>query len=142
MDQSPIPASTAQARVGKLLADLLQMPSPVLATEPGTSVKPLAIGLGRVLVWIAVDGKRTAVRKLTRDYVSRTSYLKALAADGAVRWRLDGTPGDTVSAEHQEDARKRLEARYKQDDARRARRPSGRRRRPPSAVSPEDGGAP
>lgn len=68
--------------------------------------RPLALGSGRELLAAAPDlgVSKLALRRWIRLWVTRTGYLKALATDGAVRYALDGTPGDPVSQDHQEHA--------------------------------------
>lgn len=72
--------------------------------------RPLALGSGRELMAAAPDlgVPKLALRRWLRLWVTSTAYLKALATDGAVRYALDGTPGDPVSPDHQEHALKEV----------------------------------
>ena len=69
----------------------------------GADVKPVAIGVGK-LIW--PDAKAAGIKRrgfndaLSRRASSR-AYLEALAADGAMRFGLDGDAVEAVSIEHQ-----------------------------------------
>jgi ProQ/FINO family len=83
------------------------------ATYPlafGADVKPVAIGVGRV-VWPAAKAAGIK-RRAFNDALSRRSgspaYLETLVADGAVRIDLDGGVVEPVGLEHQVNALDRL----------------------------------
>jgi sRNA-binding protein len=68
----------------------------------GTDLRPLAIGVGR-LVWPqakAAGIKRPAPHDALKFRTSSFRYLEALAADAAVRCDLNGNAVEPVSAEH------------------------------------------
>lgn len=72
--------------------------------------RPLALGSGRELMAAAPDlgVSKVGMKRWIRMWVTRTGYLKALATDGAVRYAMDGTPGDPVSPDHREHALKEV----------------------------------
>lgn len=72
--------------------------------------RPLALGSGRELMVAAPDlgVSKVNMKRWLRLWTGSTPYLKALATDGAVRYALDGTPGDPVSQDHQEHALKEV----------------------------------
>lgn len=72
--------------------------------------RPLALGSGRELMAAAPDlgVSKVSMKRWIRMWVTRTGYLKTLATDGAVRYALDGTPGDPVRPDHQEHALKEV----------------------------------
>ena len=76
----------------------------------GVDVKPVAIGVGRLL-WL--EAKAAGIkRRAFNDALSRRSgspaYLEALVADGAMRIGLDGAAVELVGLEHQVNALDRL----------------------------------
>jgi sRNA-binding protein len=92
---------------------------------------PLAIGTRQEIVDLfAGDYRPTEIGHALRMWCGQTAYLQALAADGAMRVRLDGTQSEPVAPEHQEQAKRRLAEK-------RARRLSaaGPRPRPTTAVA-------
>jgi ProQ/FINO family len=76
----------------------------------GNPPLPLAIGLGKEIIACAcaVGFKRYAVGTALHFHVNSHAYLKALAADGAMRRALNGAPVEPVSDEHQADALRRI----------------------------------
>jgi sRNA-binding protein len=70
---------------------------------------PLAIGIGQEIIeQLAGVHRPSEISLAMRVWCGRTAYLEALAIDGAVRVWLDGTQSEPVSAEHQEQAKRRL----------------------------------
>ena len=67
---------------------------------------------------------KLALRRWLNLWVNRTPYLRALATDGAVRYALDGSPGDPVSLDHQEHALAELKRRLALKAKSRKRKPS------------------
>ena len=68
----------------------------------GSVVRPLALGAGR-LVWPEAKRrgiKRRALNAALKRHTGSLAYLDALAADGAMRFGLDGQPMGPLSAEH------------------------------------------
>ena len=90
--------------------------------------RPLALGSGRELIAAAPDlgVSKVTLKRWLHVWTTSTSYLKALATDGAVRYALDGTPGDPVRPDHQEHAFKEV-----------ARRLALKAKRKPRKVKPE-----
>lgn len=99
------------AKAGAALQRRLLVDAPALCTAPGQPVLPLRIGIRAQLVELAKDGRRLQVRKILKNYAGRTSYLRALAEEGAQRHDLTGTAIEPVSEEHRADAAKRLAVR-------------------------------
>lgn len=88
--------------------------------------RPLALGSGREILAAAPDlgVSKLALRRWLNLWVNRTPYLRALATDGAVRYALDGSPGDPVSLDHQEHALAELKRRLALKAKSRKRKPS------------------
>ena len=85
------------------VANQLKKKYPVLK-----SGKPLYIGAGREILsnreWPSKQ-TRAAIYRLTH----RKKYLEALAAEGSVRYRLDGSVDEPVSEHHRQHARRLLD---------------------------------
>jgi hypothetical protein len=101
---SPTAARIAASRARRIARDAAM--DWLASTYPlafGADVKPVAIGVGK-LIW--PDAKAEGIKRrgfndaLSRRASSR-AYLKALAADGAMRVGLDGDAVEAVSIEHQ-----------------------------------------
>lgn len=106
--------------------------------------QPLALGSGRELMAAAPDlgVSKVTMKRWLRAWVTSTPYLKALATDGAARYALDGTPGDPVSPDHQEHARKEVARRLAlQAKSRRKAKPEPTPKAAPAPV-PEPAPAP
>jgi ProQ/FINO family len=76
----------------------------------GYPPRPLAIGIGK-LIWAAAKDagvKRNDLGAALHYHVHRQAYLAALAADGAMRFGLDGEPVGPVEPEHRTEALKLL----------------------------------
>lgn len=65
--------------------------------------RPLALGCGNDIMAAAPDlgASERALRRWLHVWTTSNAYLRALATDGAVRYALDGTPGELVSEKHQ-----------------------------------------
>jgi len=75
------------------------------------------------------------VRLALRLWTGRPRYLKALAAPGAVRYTLEGEPGDPVTKNHADFARVRLKSR-------KPKQPDKPRPEPAPKAAPEPAPAP
>jgi hypothetical protein len=76
----------------------------------GYPPRPLAIGIGKLITAAAREAgvKREDVGAALHYFTRGQSYLAALAADGAVRFGLDGEPVGPVEPEHRTEALKLL----------------------------------
>jgi hypothetical protein len=107
MSSDQIKASSEMLR---LLARLRRVVDPMPAVFPtaaSPSVRPLAIGAGRMLHEFAVppEGMPSAkahaiIADVLRRYTGSPEYRQALAAPAAWRHDLDGNPTEPVSPEH------------------------------------------
>lgn len=108
--------------------------------------RPLAIGTGPTLVAAAADlglSKKT-IRRFLQQRTHSTVYLRKLAAVGAMRYALDGTAVDPVSAADQATALAKLEERAmaKREAARKAAAAARPPRKPAPAPEPRKAAAP
>ena len=80
---------------------------PVLFRYPP---RPLAVGIGKLIAPAAREAglKRYDVGAALHYFTRGQSYLQALAADGAMRFGLDGEPVGPVESEHRTEALKLL----------------------------------
>ena len=87
---------------------VLRTRAPVITTP-----QPLALGAGAAVLDLAPElgVSRRTLRRALHFWTARRAYLKALAAPGAVRYALDGTPVGPVTAEHQQAALQELQRR-------------------------------
>ena len=76
----------------------------------GYPPRPLAIGIGKLITAAAREAgvKREDVGAALHYFTRGQSYLAALAADGAMRFGLDGEPVGPVEPEHRTEALKLL----------------------------------
>jgi hypothetical protein len=76
----------------------------------GYPPRPLAVGIGKLITAAAREAgvKREDVGAALHNFTRGQSYLKALAADGAMRFGLDGEPVGPVEPEHRTEALKLL----------------------------------
>jgi hypothetical protein len=72
-------------------------------------VRPLALGARQFFAATARPGRKQRCSRWLRAWVHTAAYQAALAADGAQRHDRRGVPVEPVAAEHQEEARRRLE---------------------------------
>jgi ProQ/FINO family len=72
--------------------------------------RPLAVGIGKLITAAAREAgvKREDVGAALHYFTRGQSYLAALAADGAMRFGLDGEPVGPVEPEHRTEALKLL----------------------------------
>ncbi len=107
-----VPASARLAKFGRILQGNLKTSAPLLATEPGAPVLPFKVGISIDMLADAKDSQRTRLRNVIFPYVSRTAYLKAMAAEGSMRHDLQGVPIEPVNDVSRERARFALASRY------------------------------
>jgi hypothetical protein len=88
------------------LRDLLGALPAVFPTEDDHRIRPLAIGIDKPLVAMAVargtdaDHAATVVRQVLRRYCRSGAYMSALNQPDALRHALDGTPIEPVAEAH------------------------------------------
>jgi sRNA-binding protein len=72
--------------------------------------RPLAVGIGKLIVEAgqAAGFERAQIHAALRFHTRGRRYHEALAAEGAMRVHLDGTPAEPVSDEHREIAARAL----------------------------------
>ncbi len=106
-------ANSKQAHCGRVIQGNLTRAIPVLAVDEVAIVKPLAVGIISDLLPIAKPEQRTRLRRSLNPYVSRTTYLMALAERGSMRHDIEGNEVAEVSDDQRISARWRLQERRK-----------------------------
>lgn len=92
---------------------------PSLFSNDKSSFKPLAIGITKTIIARHVDDiekllmvDHEQAEKLIHNAIykrcNRKSYYRAMIADGAMRYDLDGNPTELVTEEQRKNAQKRL----------------------------------
>jgi sRNA-binding protein len=97
-----------QERRSELYLRLRQL-SPALFAGPAA---PMAIGIrAEIIRRLELDDDRdlAALRAVLSQAVARPAYQTALAAEGAMRFDLDGNPVELVNDEHRARAQRALE---------------------------------
>lgn len=110
MDEEVKPRVEHPANTRKILAE--RFPNAIMAKQSGRprAKKPLIRGVYRALAEACPDIDPKAISRFLGSYTKKNSYLRALAADGAMRVDLQGNEVDPVSKEHAIDAGFRLRA--------------------------------
>jgi hypothetical protein len=102
-------SSKQRKRIAARIAasEWLRQTYPVLFSWPP---RPLAIGIGKAIAEAgqAAGVKRAHVHAAMRFHVRSRRYVDALAADGAMRFHLDGTPAEPVGEGDRAEARRVL----------------------------------
>jgi sRNA-binding protein len=87
-------------------AERLRLLAILKATFPASigALKPLKIGAARDLEAALPECPARDLRRALAVHTGRSAYLRALAAEGAMRVNLDGHEVEPVSAEHRAQA--------------------------------------